>query len=93
MTWSVSFIGKPEAVVGALEKESDKLTGQCKVEFDAAKPLLVGLVKENFAAEGSGYTQGMIRLEASGSGACRDGKQLQRSCQVKLEQFWGTLVT
>lgn len=36
MSWSVSFLGKPDKVVEALELESTKQTGQCKIEYDDA---------------------------------------------------------
>jgi hypothetical protein len=88
MSWSISVIGKPENVVKAIEEQSAKETGQCKVEFDDAKDHLIGLVKQNFVVEGkSGYVQPLIKLEACGSGCQSNGEQTQRSCTVKIEQF------
>lgn len=85
MSWSVSFVGKPENIVAALGFESAKLTGQCKVEFDDALPALVALVRQNFQnREGPGYYAPTITLEASGSGTAENDKQMNRSCQVKI---------
>lgn len=92
MSWSVSLIGKPANVVKALEAESAKFTDQSKVEYDAALPHLVGLVQQNFVADESGYVEPTIKLDAAGSGYSRDGKQLQRSCRVKIEPLYTKLV-
>ena len=88
MSWSISILGKPEKVVEAIEEHSSTLNGQCKLEFDDAKPHLVGLVRQNF-----GQHEGLlIDLVASGSGSAdRDGKQVQRSCTVKIEASWRKL--
>ena len=50
MSWSVGFIGKTSNVVAALEAESAKLDTTSRLEYDAAKPFLIGLVKQNFEA-------------------------------------------
>ena len=71
MSWSVSFTGRPEKVAEAIEAESAKLSGQSKVEYDAAKPHLAALVRQNFAREGSGYNEPLIEVSAHGSGASR----------------------
>src|SRR4051812_29747495 len=98
MSWSVKCVGKPENVIAYLEKESAKLTGQCKVEFDDALPHIVALVRQTFASPESGYTCPTIKLEANGSGTAKkqgqDGPevQLQRQCTVKIEPVWLNLV-
>jgi hypothetical protein len=87
MSWSVSLAGNPAKVVAALEAESAKQTGQCKIEFDDALPHLVGLVNQNFQnREGDQYPQPSITLEACGSGSSQDGKQLNRDIQVTLKR-------
>ena len=91
MSWSISIIGKPGNLVAALLEESDKLSDQSKLEFDEALPHLIGLVQENFAAE-QPYVEPVIHLEANGSGISRAGKQLSRSCQVKMQNFYSRLV-
>ena len=40
MSFSVTFIGKPEAIKRKLAEESERLTDQSKVEFDAVRPAL-----------------------------------------------------
>lgn len=92
MSWSLRLIGKPDAVAAALEKYSEGLTGQSKVEYDDAKPHLVGLVHQHFAEPGTSYVLPILDLEASGSGSAKDGKQMQRTCCVSLKTMWGTLV-
>ena len=95
MSWSVSLIGKPENVVKALQDESLKQQGQCKVEYDSILPHLVGIVSENFVSEEgakNNYVQPMVKLDASGSGSASSTAQLQRSCTVKLEYFYSKLV-
>jgi hypothetical protein len=97
MSWSITVIGKPENVVAALEAQSAKESGQCKIEFDDALPHLVGLVRQSFN-EKPEFTP-MVRLEASGSGCASSDsnapgvmRQTSRSCQVKIEQFYAKLV-
>lgn len=86
MSWSVSFIGKPEPLCKELESEQAKLTGDSRAEFDCALPLLQGLLRQNYAREG--FVEPVLHLEASGSG---NGLK-NRSCQVSLKQFWTRLV-
>lgn len=83
MSWSITFIGKPENVAIALEKESEKLNGQSKIEFDSALPHLIALVKENF-----GTYVPVIRLTANGHGV----GEVSRNCQVNLEFLGGSIV-
>jgi hypothetical protein len=47
MSWGVNFIGTPDNVVKALEAHEEKVK-QSRIEYDAAKPYLIGLVRENF---------------------------------------------
>jgi hypothetical protein len=95
MSWSVSFIGKPEKVAEALEKHSASLTGQSKIEFDEAKPHLVALVNNNFnkrAGEQGGGVEPFIQLDASGSGCAQRDEQVQRQVSVTLKSIYGALV-
>jgi hypothetical protein len=92
MSWSIMLIGKPENIVEALEKESDNFTGQSKIEYDDAKPHLIGLAKQNFG-RGDSYVSPVIKMQASGSGyATTANEQKQRSCSVIVEPMWGKLV-
>ena len=91
MSWSLSCIGKPEKVAEAIEKYGEQLGGQCKIEFDAAKPHLLALVKENFTTPGS-YSEPVLDFEAYGSGCASGDKQIQRDCSVILKRLNKTLV-
>jgi hypothetical protein len=84
MSWSVQFIGKPEKVVEALNAQSEKMSGESKVEYDSALPNLVGLVKENF-----GYDY-LVNLIASGHG--QTGEKPCRQLTAKVELIYGVLV-
>ena len=90
MSWSVQLIAKPQKVVEALDAQSEKEQGQCKLEFDAALPHLKALVLENF--NDSPGNEPVIHLVASGSGCVWNGKETQRSCGVKIEPVYGVLV-
>jgi len=79
MSWSFSAIGTPEKIVEALETESGRLTGESKVEFDAAKPHLAALLREN---RSEGATPVVLNLSASGHGS----GEKYRNCSVKIEQ-------
>ena len=97
MSWNVSFIGKPENVVAALEKymADTPATDQSKIEYEAAKPHLIALVQNNFASKDSTYVCPTIKIEASGSGSAKmtdPPVQLQRSCTVKIEPMYIALV-
>lgn len=48
MSWSFSAVGKPEAVIRAIEESSNnKLTDQSLAEWNEAKPALLALVGAN----------------------------------------------
>lgn len=90
MSWSVSMVGEPAGIELELVAESARQSGQCKVEFDAALPHLIGLVRENYRVE-SEHSQWagtpVLSLVASGSGIEKGGTQVSRSCSVKIEQI------
>ena len=99
MSWSVSAVGEPEAVVRHLERYmADQAPNQSKSEYDEAKPHLVALVKQNYATPGAPeYAKGaLVSIEASGSGTCvRSGDTIadvHRQCSVTLKTI-GRLVT
>lgn len=92
MSWSVSYLGAPDKIVEQLDKDSEKLTGQSKEEFDAAKPHLQALLKENIPDADRGYGPQIVKLDASGSGSKTDGKITSQSCSVKIEPIFGRLL-
>lgn len=85
MSWSISFIGKPEKVVEALQKQSETLTGESKKEYDSALSHLIGLVNENF---GTPYP---VKIAASGHGTVYTDKS-NRQLSVSLDVVYGLLV-
>lgn len=85
MSWSISFIGKPEKVAEALTAQSAQLNGESKIEYDSALPHLIGLVNENF---GTSYP---IKLAASGHGISA-GEKSNRELTVSIELVYGLLV-
>lgn len=87
MSWSITFIGKPENVAVALAKQSEKMDGQSKVEYDAALPHFVALVKENF-----GDNTPIVKINANGHGYAVNGEQKQRQCSVSIELIYGIMV-
>ena len=89
MSWSVSFIGAPDNIVAALEKESERLTGPSKDEFDTVKPMLACLVRQNF--NNTGYTP-MLQLTAHGSATVIEGKPVFGNVGVTLQLVTGTIV-
>lgn len=88
MSWSVSYIGKPEKIAEALQGYSTSMSaGQSKLEFDAALPHLTALVKENFGNENQ-----LLKFSASGSGYSINDEQKTRMCSVSIETFYAVLV-
>jgi hypothetical protein len=87
MSWNVSMIGTPEKVAAALEEHAGTLSGQSKVEYEAAAPYLAGLVRQNFAK-----TDMVVKVEASGHGQMEDGKDVNRCVSVKLEYSYAKLL-
>lgn len=88
MSWSVSFFGKPEKVVEALEAYSEILSGVSKDEYVHALPNMVNLVKGNF-----GNDQEFVRLSASGHGQFdNDGNPKQGHLNLEITSVYGMLV-
>ena len=85
MSWSVSFIGKPENVAIALEEEKEKMDEQTRKEYEGALPHMVGLVKQNFS------NIPVVKIEASGHGF-GEGESEHRECRCHVEPFYTQLV-
>lgn len=84
------MLGTPENVSKALAAESERQTGQSKLEYDDALPHLQFLVSQNFHTENK--DQALIELDASGSGYCKEDKQVQRSLSVSIKHQYRKLV-
>lgn len=87
MSYSVTFFGKPEKVVEALESYSEKLSGPSKDEYDKALPNITGLVKQNFGTESQ-----LLKVSANGHGTFQNGEPTQSYCAVNIETVYGLLV-
>lgn len=94
MSWSVSLIGKPAAIAEELKAEIARQSGQCKKEFDAALPHMLGLLALNFSKPSGGYspTPPTMKLVACGSGTTLGGEEVYGSCRVTLEEIGGKIV-
>lgn len=86
MSWSVSFLGEPQKVGKALYDESEKMSGQSKIEYDSALPHLVALVHENF---GTSY---LIKVDANGHGSSVNGEQKDRYFSATIQPIYSVLV-
>ena len=81
MSWSFNAIGKPEDFPKALDAESDRLTGQSKEEFDAAKPHLLGLIALNTDKS----VPRLMQLTAGGHATKANGETTSSHCSVELK--------
>jgi hypothetical protein len=89
MSWSIGFIGTPEKIIVELNKTSEGLDGQSKVEFDSALPNLIGIINDNFDSNGN---QVVLKVQASGHGYASSEKQINRQCLVSVERFYGAIL-
>lgn len=82
MSFSVSLIGKPEAIKRKLVEESGRLTGQSKVEFDVVKPALDILLDQQ-------VNNGCIQLNANGHATFIDAdtkaEKTYGNCSVEVK--------
>lgn len=88
MSWSLVWVGTPEKIVAALEKESDRLTGTSKDEFDKVKPGLVTLVQSNYDKT----VTPALKLSANGHAYIENGEPKYSTCNVVLENLGVALV-
>ncbi|MEP6743424.1 MAG: hypothetical protein ABJB61_13075 [bacterium] len=84
MSFSVIFIGKPEAIKRKLAEESNRLTGQSKDEFNALRPALETILDQQFG-------NGAISLNAYGHASFTDGEKTFGNCGVEVKPL-GQLV-
>lgn len=90
MSWSVSYLGKAEKIVEALQKQSETLSDYSKEEYDAALPHMVALVSRNFNKNNSDYP--LIRFSASGHGSKVNGEEVESNLQMNIEHVYSLLV-
>ena len=68
MSFSITVIGKPEAIKQRLFAHSTELSGQSKEEFDAVRPALETVLDQNVG-------NGVVRLEANGHASFTNGEK------------------
>lgn len=78
MSYSVQFVGKPEAIKRKLDEPSQILTGQSKEEFDAAKPAIETLLDQNVG-------NGVVQLYANGHASFENGVKTFGQCTVEIK--------
>lgn len=85
MSWSVSYIGTPEKISEALDRQKDILSGQSLEEFDAALPALKTLLSLNY---GDQYTRQLI---ANGHAYTTEGITKYSTVSVELKNIGAIL--
>jgi hypothetical protein len=78
MSFSISVIGKPDAVKRKLAEHSANLSGQSKSEFDAVRPALETVLDQN-------VSNGAVMLSASGHATFQDGVKTYGNCIVEVK--------
>jgi hypothetical protein len=77
MSFSVTYVGKPDAIKRKLEEESARLAGQSKTEFDAVKPALDTILDQQVG-------NGAVHLTANGHATFSDGVKTSGNCHVSV---------
>jgi hypothetical protein len=77
MSFSVTFVGKPDAVKRKLAEQSGQLSGQSKAEFDAVRPALETILDQNVG-------NGVVRLDASGHASFDGETKTYGQCTVSV---------
>ena len=80
MSFSVRFVGKPEAIKRKLEEESNRLTDQSKAEFDAVKPALETILDQQIGGN-------VVSLNANGYATFASGVKTFGNCHVEVKQL------
>ena len=70
MSFAITTIGLPDAIKRKLAKESERLTGQSKAEFDAIRPALETILDQQVG-------NGLIHLSANGHATITTRKESQ----------------
>lgn len=78
MSFSVTFVGKPEAIKRTLAEHSEILKDQSKTEFDAVRPALDTILDQQ-------VDNGAIHLSANGHASFTNGVKTYGSCSVEVK--------
>jgi len=82
MSWSFNAVGKPAAVLQAIETQNTGLTGQSKEEWDEAKPALKALV-------GANVGNIAVEVAANGHASFTDGVKSHGQCSATIRSIYG----
>ena len=77
MSFSITVVGKPDAVKRRLQAHSTELSGQSKEEFDAVLPSLETVLNQNVG-------NGVVRLDANGHASFTNGAKTYGQCSVSV---------
>src|SRR4051812_12749792 len=97
MSWSFSAVGKPAAVVKAIEESfNNQLTGQSLEEWQEAKPALLALVGANVGnvavkVSANGHASFEARSESivGGLAVKTERVKTQGQCSCVIESLYG----
>lgn len=93
MSWSICFIGTPEAILKALDEEIEKFTfPDSKEEYKKALPHLKAVVGSNFNTEVYTLGYGGLQLMANGHTTTVNGEPKYGNLNVELKGLPGQLV-
>lgn len=84
MSFSVSVIGRPDAIKRVLAVESDRLTGQSKEEFDAVKTAIETILDQNVNIGGD---PSVFHVEANGHANFSEGVKQYGNCSMKVARI------
>ncbi len=91
MSWNISFIGTPAAIVNALKEQTDKFSFEdSKKEYEKVLPTLVTLVEANYDNH-NGHQMG-LHLMANGHTHSENGEPKHASLNVELKPLPGIVV-
>jgi hypothetical protein len=79
MSWSNSWMGKPAAIVRAIDAYSEKLAGQSKAEFDSVKEGIKAIVSANDES-------GIVHVQEDGHAYESNGARVS-SCNVRIKNL------
>lgn len=84
MSFSITVIGKPDAIKRKLAEESERLKDQSKVEFDAVRPAIETILDQQVA-------NGIIHLNANGHASFTNGEKTYGNCSVEVKPLGAQL--
>lgn len=84
MSFSITVIGKPDAIKRRLAEESARLNGQSKEEFDAIKPAIDAVLDQQV---GNGCMRVSANGHASFEGEGETRKKTYGTCTVEIQNL------